>query len=166
MLSRWAAARTSLNRLNKFLRLPELATKPMVMSQDDSKEYSIRVTNGEFEWEAPHDDDEDINEADNKPEEEKSKSGTEEFVLLDSVEERDTESATDIRPTFRPHDINVEVRNGELIAIIGRVGSGKTSLLNSMLGEMKLLSGNLEHQENLAISYVCQRLDSSLQRSS
>ena len=31
--------------------------------------------------------------------------------------------------------INVEVNRGELVAIVGRVGSGKTSLLGSMLGE-------------------------------
>ncbi|CAN4113551.1 unnamed protein product [Withania somnifera] len=40
-------------------------------------------------------------------------------------------------------DINVEVRKGELAAIVGMVGSGKSSLLASMLGELHKLSGEV-----------------------
>lgn len=57
---------------------------------------------------------------------------------------------------FRLHDINLEVKRGELVAVIGRVGSGKTSLLNSMLGEMKRAAGQL-HRNASAVSYVSQR---------
>jgi ABC-type transport system involved in cytochrome bd biosynthesis fused ATPase/permease subunit len=57
---------------------------------------------------------------------------------------------------FQLHDINVEVKRGELVAVIGRVGSGKTSLLNSMLGEMKRAAGQL-HLNASAVSYVSQR---------
>jgi energy-coupling factor transporter ATP-binding protein EcfA2 len=57
---------------------------------------------------------------------------------------------------FRLHVINVEVKRGELVAVIGRVGSGKTSLLNSMLGEMKRAAGQL-HLNASAVSYVSQR---------
>jgi ATP-binding cassette, subfamily C (CFTR/MRP), member 1 len=38
-------------------------------------------------------------------------------------------------------DINLEVRPGELLAIVGPTGSGKSSLVNAMLGEMNVLNG-------------------------
>lgn len=38
-------------------------------------------------------------------------------------------------------DINLKVRRGELVAIVGMVGSGKSSLLQALLGEMEKRSG-------------------------
>ncbi|XP_015184428.1 PREDICTED: probable multidrug resistance-associated protein lethal(2)03659 isoform X2 [Polistes dominula] len=49
-------------------------------------------------------------------------------------------------------DINVHVRPGELIAIVGQVGSGKSSLLNVILKELKLSSGTLKVNGNTAYS--------------
>ncbi|CAH2063058.1 unnamed protein product [Thlaspi arvense] len=40
-------------------------------------------------------------------------------------------------------DINFEVKKGELAAIVGTVGAGKSSLLASILGEMHKISGNV-----------------------
>jgi ABC-type multidrug transport system fused ATPase/permease subunit len=39
------------------------------------------------------------------------------------------------------HDISLSVAPGELLAIVGRVGSGKSSLLSALVGEMKRTSG-------------------------
>lgn len=39
--------------------------------------------------------------------------------------------------------INIEVPDGKLIAVVGVVGSGKTSLLSAMLGEMTKVNGNV-----------------------
>ena len=44
---------------------------------------------------------------------------------------------------FRLMDLNVKFQVGELNTIIGPTGSGKTSLLMALLGEMTLLSGNV-----------------------
>lgn len=40
-------------------------------------------------------------------------------------------------------DINFEIRKGDLAAVVGTVGSGKSSLLASVLGEMHKLSGQV-----------------------
>ncbi|XP_057718016.1 ABC transporter C family member 4 [Arachis stenosperma] len=40
-------------------------------------------------------------------------------------------------------DINLEIRKGDLTAIVGTVGSGKSSLLASILGEMRKVSGKV-----------------------
>ncbi|KAI6219243.1 Multidrug resistance protein mrp-7 [Aphelenchoides besseyi] len=42
-------------------------------------------------------------------------------------------------PTLQ--DVNVEVKKGALIAVVGRVGAGKSSLLSALLGEMTKLRG-------------------------
>lgn len=38
-------------------------------------------------------------------------------------------------------NINVKVKTGSLIAVVGHVGSGKSSLLSAMLGEMERRCG-------------------------
>ena len=37
-------------------------------------------------------------------------------------------------------DINIKIKDGSLIGVIGRIGSGKTSLLHSLIGETKVHS--------------------------
>lgn len=37
--------------------------------------------------------------------------------------------------------INMKVKSGSLVAVVGHVGSGKSSLLSTMLGEMEKRSG-------------------------
>lgn len=51
-------------------------------------------------------------------------------------------------------DINIEIRKGELAAIVGMVGSGKSSLLASILGELHKISGQVRVCGNTA--YVAQ----------
>jgi len=46
--------------------------------------------------------------------------------------------------------INFQCKPGELIAVIGGVGSGKSSLLNGILGEVRKLSGRTEVKGKLA----------------
>lgn len=40
--------------------------------------------------------------------------------------------------------INIKVRPGELIAVVGQVGAGKSSLLNVMLKELPLQEGSIQ----------------------
>ncbi|GKC41453.1 ABC transporter C family member 13 [Tanacetum coccineum] len=46
--------------------------------------------------------------------------------------------------------VNLAIPKGSLVAVIGEVGSGKSSLLNSVLGEMKLIKGSLYLSESAA----------------
>jgi len=39
------------------------------------------------------------------------------------------------------HDINFSVKKGELVAVVGTIGSGKTSLLSALLGDLRKEDG-------------------------
>jgi ATP-binding cassette subfamily C (CFTR/MRP) protein 1 len=148
MTSRWSEAKVSLKRLNRFLRLKELNDDQDDVHHhlfndgvdgvdvqdgnggDTAAEVVIKIDGGAFEWEAP----EDVDDADK---EKKANTNAKELGFL-------------------LHDVDFEVRRGELVAIVGRVGSGKTSLLNGILGEMKLVAGRLCRRAS-STSYVSQR---------
>ncbi|UYV71578.1 ABCC2 [Cordylochernes scorpioides] len=51
--------------------------------------------------------------------------------------------------------INLNVPNGSLVAVIGQVGSGKSSLLSAILGEMNKLTGRVDRWGSVA--YVAQQ---------
>uniref|UniRef100_A0A1I7UPW2 ABC-type glutathione-S-conjugate transporter n=1 Tax=Caenorhabditis tropicalis TaxID=1561998 RepID=A0A1I7UPW2_9PELO len=53
------------------------------------------------------------------------------------------------------HDISLNIQKGQLVAIVGRVGSGKSSLLHAILGEMNKVSGSV--QINGTVAYVPQQ---------
>lgn len=40
-------------------------------------------------------------------------------------------------------DISMKVQTGDLVGVVGSVGSGKSSLLSAFLGEMNRLSGRI-----------------------
>lgn len=50
----------------------------------------------------------------------------------------------DLQEIFRLVDrINIHVPRGSLVAVVGHVGSGKSSLLSAMLGETEKRSGTV-----------------------
>jgi len=46
-------------------------------------------------------------------------------------------------------NLSMDVRRGQLVAVVGIVGSGKSSLLSALLGDMKKLSG----KASVSVSY-------------
>ncbi|GFR66633.1 LOW QUALITY PROTEIN: multidrug resistance-associated protein 1 [Elysia marginata] len=60
----------------------------------------------------------------------------------------------DPNASFKLTGINIEIPHGMLVAVVGPVGSGKSSLLSAILGEMDRLQGNV--QTSGSIAYVPQ----------
>jgi len=56
-------------------------------------------------------------------------------------------------PTLR--ELNVRIKRGELVALVGRVGSGKSSVVQALLGEMEKKAGRVEVHGRVA--YVPQQ---------
>jgi ABC-type glutathione transport system ATPase component len=59
--------------------------------------------------------------------------GTEEHLLRTEVN----------RSVHTLNDVTVNVKKGQLVAVVGPVGSGKSSLLNGLLGELILTEGKV-----------------------
>lgn len=47
------------------------------------------------------------------------------------------------RSVYTLVDMNLQIKRGQLLAVVGAVGSGKSSFLAALLGEMNLLSGSV-----------------------
>ncbi|GJN09844.1 hypothetical protein PR202_ga27889 [Eleusine coracana subsp. coracana] len=72
--------------------------------------------------------------------------------VKDGVFTWDDDGAGENKNTLR--GIDLEVRQGELVAVVGTVGSGKSSLLGCILGEMRRVSGTVTVRG--ATAYVAQ----------
>ncbi|XP_044013895.1 ATP-binding cassette sub-family C member Sur-like [Aphidius gifuensis] len=54
---------------------------------------------------------------------------------------------------------NLEIPKGKLTLIVGKTGSGKTSIISAIIGELKLINGNINWLlNNKKIAYVSQRV--------
>lgn len=54
-------------------------------------------------------------------------------------------------------DIELHVKRGSFVAIVGQVASGKTSLISAILGEMHRISGRFNIARSLKVAYVAQQ---------
>ena len=119
-------ATTSWGRIYAFLLAEEKTS-----ANDSSNGYmnighAITVNNGNFSWTALEKDDAPA------PAQRKKKSQT------SSIDEDEVPRAI---PFI--HDVNFSIRRGSLTAIVGNVGSGKSSLLSAIIGEMVRVSGEV-----------------------
>uniref|UniRef100_A0A669PUM0 ATP binding cassette subfamily C member 2 n=1 Tax=Phasianus colchicus TaxID=9054 RepID=A0A669PUM0_PHACC len=58
-------------------------------------------------------------------------------------------------PALLSCSVNLDIKPGSLVAVVGAVGSGKSSLISAMLGEMENIKGHINIQGSLA--YVPQQ---------
>ncbi|CAF2098508.1 unnamed protein product [Rotaria magnacalcarata] len=58
--------------------------------------------------------------------------------------------------SFQLRDVTFSARTGELIIVIGSIASGKSSLLMTLLGEMKMIDGTVKLNRNARFCYVPQ----------
>ncbi|KAF9203578.1 hypothetical protein BGZ49_006268 [Haplosporangium sp. Z 27] len=73
-----------------------------------------------------------------------------ESILSASPNESDDKEAsssvdTEEKTSFSLKNIDLKIPRGQLVAIVGAVGSGKSSLLNALVGEMRKTGGTMEY---------------------
>ncbi|KAH2647828.1 hypothetical protein KXW29_004375 [Aspergillus fumigatus] len=125
---------TAMNRIQEFLQAEE---KSDPVEWDTGMDKAIEVEHASFTWEQVQS---------NKGEEKKGEKPKRSQVLpkdaTPSSPSDDKSDTTELVP-FKLTDINFEVGRGELLAVIGTVGSGKSSLLGALAGDMRLTEGKI-----------------------
>ncbi|KAK2579439.1 hypothetical protein KPH14_002650 [Odynerus spinipes] len=137
-----AEAMVSIKRLQKFMMYDEM----MPGNSTDTNKYNVnneKTTNLDNEANVDV-----INHRSSNAEQPKSESN--DSIII----ERGCAKWFASENEYTLQNINIRARPGELIAIVGQVGSGKSSLLNVILKELKLYSGTI--QVNGKIAYASQ----------
>jgi ABC-type siderophore export system fused ATPase/permease subunit len=112
--------------MEEFLSASELISPEISL---ENSECSILLKNAIFEWRKF-----------------KKTSEKGEIQLLENSTEEFSEKGFELGP------INLEVKQGELIFVMGEVGSGKSSLIEALLGNMNKISGQSEIQGKIAMT--------------
>ncbi|XP_067374775.1 ATP-binding cassette sub-family C member 5 isoform X2 [Channa argus] len=90
-----------------------------------------------------------------------NKEGPNSQSLITNMEQESPQSTISSTQSIRPplhktlHRIELRIKRGSLVGVCGGVGSGKSSLLSALLGQMTLLEGNVAASGDLA--YVSQQ---------
>lgn len=151
-LLQFIQSRISLRRLGNYLQLPEL--EKYVVSDDKSAQPgSVTMKNCFFSWTNRK---ADLTPIDGTAKKTKKKNGrrgsnaSQGSALSDSRRPSigSTNSGADDEPledvkTLR--NVSVTINAGELVAVVGSVGSGKSSFLAAILGEMEPIDGSVVH---------------------
>ena len=166
MITSAVQASVSIKRINKFMRSEELDLDAVTRNNKMENVAAISVSKASFNW-GEKDSETSESKTESKETDEKSK----EKKVNGSVEAsnghvkatEDLENTSllngdankkDIVP-FALNNIDVNIKQGSLVAIVGTVGSGKSSLLSALLGEMEKVSGSVEISGSVA--YVSQQ---------
>ena len=146
-------ASDSIHRIEEFLLAEEVQDD---FELDMKNESAVVIDHGEFTWERnttqdQEDGPEKGSHADKKAKKDKShkKKANKSGEKAEKAEHKDGSDSTDGSSTlteqepFKLHDIDLAIKRNELIAVIGNVGSGKSSLLAALAGDMRRTSGKV-----------------------
>ncbi|TPX78607.1 chitosanase [Chytriomyces confervae] len=164
ILNTWAEFNIAVIRIESLLLAKELESRSDSAPSD--LKHSIIVKEGNFEWSGPvfiegvlpseqlkSDKKKDKKKEKKKEKETKSAQLQIQDANLSSNEKEEAAPETS-NASSGLSDININIPRGALVAIVGSVGAGKSSLLNALIGEMRKISGTVEFAGS--VSYACQ----------
>ncbi|KAI9461546.1 ABC transporter [Lactarius psammicola] len=131
-LSTIADARNAIGRLQECFTA-ELISETLV--QDPNLKYAVEIDNASFTWDGPPPD---LKES----KEDKGKKKSPSDPHLEPVSESEPKEVKE-EVLFKLKNIDLRVPRGQLVAIVGAVGSGKTSLLQGLIGDMRRTEGSV-----------------------
>lgn len=141
-------ASASLGRIQDFLLAEEQVED---VEWDKNMDNAVELCNASFTWERTSSDDKSgpgtfqtrkqLEESKKARKEEKKKEKAKKKEATDTADDGASEE-TKIEP-FRLQNIDFTVGRSELLAVIGTVGSGKSSLLAALAGDMRKIGGTV-----------------------
>ncbi|KAK0727269.1 ATP-binding cassette transporter protein YOR1-like protein [Lasiosphaeria miniovina] len=136
---------SSLMRIQEFLLTEERSDEATFKPDTPS---AVEMHNASFTWErTPTQEAEATVGGASKAKQSKSSTGASKNAKQSSSPAdsgaEDASTLVEEREPFKLHDINFEIGRNELVAVIGTVGSGKTSLLSALAGDMRRTNGEV-----------------------
>lgn len=138
---------SSMKRIEEFL-MQEEQEEDVIYRPDGAN--AVEMVDAAFTWErtatqdpdkgniaGPGKDKKTAKEPKNAPKPSKPKTTT------GNTEEDSASTLVEEREPFKLQDLNFEVKRNELVAVIGTVGSGKSSLLAALAGDMRKTNGDI-----------------------
>ena len=159
-------SRVAFKRIDAVLNAEEIEDVENAVAKSANPNLAISIKNGTFQWEVLEEEEKaDKKNSGNKSAKDQDKSSQPEKKdeIAPSPEAEAGTKEGDIPMEDRPQkeniiqlkNINLEIKKGSLVAIVGPVGSGKSSILSAILGEMKKLEGDVI--VNGSIGYTLQQ---------
>lgn len=140
-LAFWSDANIGLQRIQSFLLAEELSSEPEYVQTND---FALKVTDADFSWEKPPADKVTKHESTKQAAKGEVASPKAAATLAAESKEQEPGAAPEAVAPFHLDGVNMLVPKGSLTIIVGAVGSGKSSLLAGILGEMKRTAGKVQ----------------------
>jgi len=126
---------------NAIGRLQECFTAELIsetFQRDPKLAYAVEIENASFTWDGP------------PPDEVKAGKGKED--RRSSKQAPPVSAPTEVKEEvlFKLRNIDLKIPRGQLVAIVGAVGSGKTSLLQGLIGDMCKTEGSVRFGGSMA----------------
>ena len=133
---------------NAIDRLQDCFTAELISGEferDQNLPNAIEIDNASFTWDSP------------PPDNVKDKKGKKKDDASGGAHSKPEPAATASEPKevkeemlFKLKQIDVKIPRGQLVAIVGAVGSGKTSLLQGLIGDMRRTEGSVRFGGSVA----------------
>ena len=139
-LSSTADAANAIKRLNGVFEA-ELLDETLVV--DENLDFALEVDKASWTWDAPP---EQVNDKKKKSKglvdyHRSARRGPKDNEK--PAEKSPEEKAKEEEKIFKVRDVSLKIPRGKLVAVVGPVGSGKSSLLQGLIGEMRKTSGSV-----------------------
>eukprot|EP00842_Homolaphlyctis_polyrhiza_P005787 jgi/Hompol1/6209/HPOL_004851-RA len=154
----------SWRRINSFLNADELESSSLFTTPDSKARIAVEIKNASFVWlpsfDNGDDSDDDSDDDDVKPVKESKLIDTKSNNMPHIVQVNTTGAHQNItgtaatQETFGIYNLSLIIPRGRLVAVVGPVGSGKSSLLAALTGEMMYQSGQGRVELSTYISYM------------
>ncbi|KAH9068491.1 ABC transporter [Lactarius deliciosus] len=131
-LSAIADAQNAIGRLQECFTA-ELVSETLV--KEPKLKYAVEIDNASFTWDGPPPD---LNEG----KEDKGKNKSPSDPRPEPIPVSEPKGVKE-EVLFKLKHVDIRVARGQLVAIVGAVGSGKTSLLQGLIGDMRRTEGSV-----------------------
>jgi len=153
LLGSLASANASLDRLSTFVSSADMVDYRDEVMCSDKKEHAAEFVNATLAWmrqTVDVEDKEDVAAA--------ASSSSSSKASPKPLSSKTNEKEAPLPPAASLHEINVSIPRGKLTVVMGAVGSGKSSLLSALLGEMERWEGRVSLSESRSsIAYAAQQ---------